>query len=97
MTLETVSIQHYQSHTSTTPMAKLAKLPFLLTNREFIEREVWVQEPQNTLIPVDEQGRCVCSCTGNGAKRSQNQLSVEMEVHFRVQTSDAEEKQHMMT
>ena len=28
-----------------------------------IEREVWVQEPRNTPIPVHEQGRC--SCTGN--------------------------------
>ena len=24
-----------------------------------VEREVWVQEPRNTPIPVDEQGRCV--------------------------------------
>ena len=24
-----------------------------------VEREIWVREPRNTLIPVDEQGRCV--------------------------------------
>ena len=51
------------------------------------EREVWVREPRKTPIPVDEQGRCAVA-QQMGERDQKNSTPVQMEVHFRVQTSN---------